>query len=225
MRRLTALVMLTAVVLVEAPSASAGGRRHPGTVFVPGKSHGFVGKNTTGSLSAVPRDPWKSWGVPVRQRVHLPDRRDLGFVPFVPFGGSSIALSSSVSSPTVIIYDLGSEPFAGPAVAAAAAVPPVPTLVEYAEGWYQLQGDGFSAPYRWVWIPRPPPPPLAAVPAPPAGPPAAGPAPDPAPSGPRIQDTYSWTDEQGVTSWTNRPERIPPRYRDQTVPQGTGAAR
>jgi hypothetical protein len=50
--------------------------------------------------------------------------------------------------------------------------------------------------------------------APPA-PPAAAPAePTPArqPSGPTAT-VYRWTDEQGVTTWTDRLEKVPARYR------------
>jgi hypothetical protein len=221
-RLVAVLVMVMALGLAEATAAAAGGRRHSGTVFGPGKGHsGFSGKNTTGSLSTRPVDPWRSWGVHGRKDTHIPDRRRPGFgggfAPFIPFGGSNVAVASTVSSPTLIIYEGGPEPAVGFPFAATAAVPPVASLVEYAEGWYQLQGDGISTPYRWIWIPRPPPPPLAAAPVPPAGPRPSNPVPEPAAAGPRIGDAYSWTDEQGVTSWTNRPERIPPRYRDRMV--------
>jgi hypothetical protein len=37
------------------------------------------------------------------------------------------------------------------------------------------------------------------------------------PSGPRIGESYSWTDENGVTTWTNRPEKVPQRYRGQAL--------
>lgn len=36
---------------------------------------------------------------------------------------------------------------------------PMPTVVQYPHGRYELRGDGMSTAYRWVWIPNPPPPP------------------------------------------------------------------
>ncbi len=208
--RLTAIV-LVATVLIGAAEASAGGRRHLG-------HSGFPLKNTTGSLSAIPVDPWKSWGVQHRGRVHGRNKGGAAFVPFFPSGGSTVV----VSSPTTILYESGPGPFAGSPFVATAAVPPIAPLVEYAEGWYQLHGDGVTTPYRWIWIPRPPAPPVsAAPPATAAAPPA---NPEPARTGPRIGDAYQWTDEQGITSWTNRPDRIPPRFRDQAVTPGPDAA-
>jgi len=72
---------------------------------------------------------------------------------------------------------------------------PAPTvrMIQYSTGRYELQGDGVSLPYHWVWIAAlppvaPPPPPVAAPPPPPAPPPAppagsAPPVPPPPPPG------------------------------------------
>jgi hypothetical protein len=69
----------------------------------------------------------------------------------------------------------------------------------------------------------PQPAPLPAAPAPAA---PADASRDSAPSGPRIGDAYRWTDAEGVTTWTNRREKIPPRYRDQAqVPDDAPLAR
>ena len=54
---------------------------------------------------------------------------------------------------------------------------PTVTIVRYPTGYYELQGDGFSVPYHWVWVP-------AVVVAPPPPPPAVSPGPPPAPSPP-----------------------------------------
>lgn len=43
---------------------------------------------------------------------------------------------------------------------------PMPTVVQYPHGRYELQGDGVTTPYQWVWIPNPPPPPPVAPPPP-----------------------------------------------------------
>jgi len=94
--------------------------------------------------------------------------------------------------------------------------PPAQSELCYVGGCYRLQGDGVSAPFRWVWMPTVPDPP----PAPPTAPPAAGPAPgarapaDPAPSRP-TQQLYRWVDEQGISNWTNNREAVPERYRAQ----------
>jgi len=36
---------------------------------------------------------------------------------------------------------------------------PMPTVVQYPHGRYELRGDGITVAYHWVWIPNPPPPP------------------------------------------------------------------
>jgi hypothetical protein len=104
--------------------------------------------------------------------------------------------------------------FGPPAAYAAPPAPPVPRVVEYPGGRYELRGDGVTSPYTWVWIPDPP----AAPPPPPA--PAAPPAAAPEPSLslravlPR-STTYRWTDESGVTTWTDSLEKVPARFRAQ----------
>jgi hypothetical protein len=103
---------------------------------------------------------------------------------------------------------------------AAYAPPPayaVPTqrIIEFANGRYELRGDGMYTPYTWVWIPNPPvaPPDL---PSPMAPPPAPTSAPEPARRAPLTPTTvYRWTDEHGVTTWTDSLEKVPPRYRAQ----------
>jgi len=100
------------------------------------------------------------------------------------------------------------------------ALPPTPSVVEYPNGRHELRGDGVTMPYTWVWIPKPPPPPAPPETAPTVPPAAPGDAPaDPPsterrPSGPRAE-IYRWTDEQGVTTWMDRLEKIPERYRAQ----------
>jgi Domain of unknown function (DUF4124) len=100
---------------------------------------------------------------------------------------------------------------------AAPVPPPLPRVVEFPTGRYELRGDGVYSPYTWVWIPYPPvaplpPPPPSAPPAPPAA------APEPTSRRPPAQTAqlYRWTDEQGVTTWTDSLEKVPARYRAQT---------
>jgi hypothetical protein len=122
------------------------------------------------------------------------------FVPFVG-GGTSVVTYAGVPA------------FEAPAPAALS----MPRLVEHPTGWYQLHGDGINTPYIWVWVPKPPPAPIAW----PAPPPAAH-APEPPapqvvlpPRGP-TDPAYRWTDDTGVvTTWTNRLDRVPRRFRDQ----------
>jgi hypothetical protein len=143
--------------------------------------------------------------------------------PFIPWFPSTVFLygapvvyspppvvSSSpiiYSSPTVysappVVY---SQP--APVAAAAPAVAPMPTVVEYSTGRYELRGDGVMTQHVWVWIPNPPPAPPAAAPQAPKEPPEG-----PAPPG-SASKLYRWTDEDGTTVWTNRPDRIPERHR------------
>ena len=95
----------------------------------------------------------------------------------------------------------GPSPGGTAAVAPAPAAPPMPSVVQYPHGRYELRGDGVTTPYTWVWIPNPPPPP----PAPP------GTAPSPS------SQIYRWTDEQGVEHWTDRGDAVPPQYRAPTT--------
>ena len=93
-----------------------------------------------------------------------------------------------------------------------AGPPPMPRVVEFPNGRYELRGDGVHSPYTWVWLPHPPAAPPEAPPAPPAAvPPEPGSA---RPSG-ATTTVYRWTDEQGVTTWTDRLDKVPPRYRGQ----------
>jgi hypothetical protein len=112
----------------------------------------------------------------------------------------------------------------------------------FASGCYRLQGDGVTVAYQWVWVPAPPPPPSVIpypngryelrgpsrwewVPNPSAGPPA---APSTAPSASRPPEPggatlsshglYRWTDENGVTHWTQGVNAIPERYRPRARP-------
>jgi hypothetical protein len=144
------------------------------------------------------------------------------FVPVVPFafgswGAPSLVYSDPsanyappMSDPTPIAY--GPPPaytgrpasaYAPPAAPAYAPprqddVEPLQREVVFPSGRYVLRGDGMSTPYTWVWIPNPPS-------APPGGAPSS--------SRERERPVYSWTDADGVTTWTDRPWTIPAQYR------------
>jgi hypothetical protein len=91
----------------------------------------------------------------------------------------------------------------------------VPRVVEFSTGRYELRGDGVYSPYAWVWIPNPPamPPPPPPPSAPPA-PPAAAPDPGPRRAPPQTATLYRWTDDRGVTTWTDSLEKVPARHRE-----------
>jgi hypothetical protein len=82
----------------------------------------------------------------------------------------------------------------------APSAPPPPRVVEFDSGRYELRGDGANAPYQWVWVPNPPsaPPGTATAPRAPA-------------------TVYRWTDERGVTTLTDDPNKVPPQFRAVTV--------
>lgn len=124
-----------------------------------------------------------------------------------------------VSAPPVVVYGPSpvvygdAQPVASIAAGPAPPAPaPRPTVVEYPTGRYELRGDGVTTPYVWVWIPNPPsgPPPELEIFAPP-------PASSKAPSEERAPATkgaiYRWSDGEGITHWTNKPEKIPASYR------------
>ena len=153
-------------------------------------------------------------GQPSRHHFH---HRGLGsrlvvVSPFFPFGYYSA--TSIYSAPPVyyapppVVYP---PPAAyGPAPAYAAPPPPTsaPPLqqeieplqreVVFPSGRYVLRGDGINTPYTWVWIPNPPT-------SPPGG----------TPSGSRNveRSAYTWTDADGVTTWTDRLSKVPPEHR------------
>jgi hypothetical protein len=110
----------------------------------------------------------------------------------------------------------------------------VPRESCFASGCYYLRGDGVTVPYQWIWVPAPPPPP-AVIPYPSGryelrGPsrwewvpnnasapssvlPASSRTIDTAPANLSVRGLYHWTDESGVTHWTQGLEGVPERYR------------
>ncbi len=95
-----------------------------------------------------------------------------------------------------------------PPVSTGPAAPASPQgVVEYEGGRYELRGDGMTMPYKWVWIPNPPPGPpgSSAMRAPASG--------ELAPA--RRGTVYRWIDDQGVLHMTDRWLTVPQRYREQ----------
>jgi hypothetical protein len=122
------------------------------------------------------------------------------------------------SPPSVVYYTYYTPPpvyYAPPVVYQAPpvyyAAPAMPRVVEYPTGRYELRGDGVTTPYEWVWIPNPPP-----APPPPVEPPAVAPsAAVPVTAARESREAFRWTDDNGVTTWTDRLDRVPERYRAQ----------
>jgi hypothetical protein len=141
----------------------------------------------------------------LRHRHHTPRHRHHSPRPFVTF----------YSVPSVVYYTYYSPPvyYAPPVVYQAPPVyvpaPAMSRVVEYPTGRYELRGDGVVTPYEWAWIPNPP----AAPPAPvePATVTPERTAAVVTPSGPR--EAFRWTDDHGVTTWTDRLDNVPERYR------------
>src|SRR5262245_19978811 len=108
-------------------------------------------------------------------------------------------------------------PPSGPPMGGSISIAPTPQaapdVIEYPNGRHELRGDGVTTPYRWVWVPYPPPPPPPQT-APPTAPPSAtesSPAREPS----RPVAVYRWTDEDGGVHWTDRLENVPARHRQQ----------
>jgi hypothetical protein len=138
------------------------------------------------------------------------------YAPLAPYALSSETPPPSVNidpvvyvSPTVYVSVPVSAAVPAPVVASP-ALPPAPSVVEYATGRYELRGDGTSTPYTWVWIPNPPAPPPEASPA--------------TSSSPSSRQVYRWTDDQGTEFWTNHLEKIPEPYRSRVAGQAKLAA-
>ena len=197
------LAFLMVLSLAAAPSAaSADGRR--------GQVDGRRG-NVRGEFNGSRRFDGQNHHRFDGQRHHHGFRNRSVFPLFV--GPSVVAVSPFLDAPYASVpYPAPAPVYAAPQTYAAPAPPPVPRVVEFSTGRYELSGDGVYTPYAWIWIPNPPvAPPAPPPPAAPPGPPAA--APDPGPR--RAPATlYRWTDEGGVTTWTDSLEKVPTRYRE-----------
>jgi hypothetical protein len=109
----------------------------------------------------------------------------------------SYARGAVYASPSLVIYD----PSVNASAPAPSSPPPMPGVVEYSTGRYELRGDGVATPHVWVWIPNPP-----------TGPPVQVSDRDDHP-GPRLAQLYRWIDPGGVAHWTDRLDAVPRQYR------------
>ena len=145
-------------------------------------SHGFFHNGRFGFWGAR---PWYGYGY--------------GYAGYGGLAYADIPLGGGGYSPTNVQYapSMSSAPYA------------MQTMVEFPGGRWILQGDGYSVPYRWAWIPSPPTDAPSAPPATPSAPPAPGPARAPIPD----LNYYRWTDANGVTHLTDSLDEVPRRYR------------
>src|SRR5437667_8077660 len=134
--------------------------------------------------------------------------------PPVFFGGGPFLSVPPVLGEPFPVYDAPMYP--APTYMVAPTPPPMRRVIDYPEGRYELQGDGVTSPYVWVWVPNPP----SAPPSPPP-PPVAPPAPQEPPltqTGPRTPNViYQWVDDQGVVHWTDDRQRVPERFRSKAT--------
>lgn len=164
----------------------------------------------------VPRPPVRPFVHPFGFHPFFPRRH------FVPFGVAAPPII--VSAPPTVLYTPSSVVYVQPLPVMTLTPPPpppTPSVIEYPNGRYELRGDGITTPHTWAWIPKPPPPPpaspethLTVPPAAPSNAPADPPSTDQRTSGPRVE-LYRWTDGGGVTTWTDRLDKVPERYRAQ----------
>jgi hypothetical protein len=197
-----ALTLLTGVVLgpTAAFAQRAGGRSGGGAVIV---------GHATGSRPSAHRHGAHG-SFASRSFFHRPFAPGIAIVGYgTSYGGLSYygAPSYYYPSPVYAPPVMYGAPLGG--TVSLAPSPPMPSVIEYPTGRYELRGDGVTAPYRWVWIPNPPS-------APPTAPPPADAPRSPAPpaSGPaRPTTVYRWTDAEGVLHLTDRRDSIPARYR------------
>ncbi len=222
-----ALGVLLMVVLAPGQSwaggrgfGSGGGKSHGGG-FKSGHAHvgGFKSGHTFAAKSfhhpapsvfPTTVDPWKFWGAK-KFRHHSFHKHGFATSGVVFGGGTAVVYAYAppvVYAQEPVVYSQAPAVYAAPT--------PTPTVVEYATGRYELRGDGVTSAYQWVWIPRPPP----APPAPPEAAPEPAPQSRPAAREERsIGKIYRWTDDEGVTTFTDRLENVPARYRPRAEPK------
>jgi Domain of unknown function (DUF4124) len=236
--------LVSAPLMAQAGGRGGGHAGGRGAVFVRGPVGGAVvvqppvrfapafPKVVVARPSVFPRpvDPWAFWPPVQRHFGHKQfghkqfGHKQFGHNHFVhrPFNGAFVGSSA-------IPFGYGAAPgyyayaatpdmtYAAPAAPAPSAS--MPTVVEYENGFYELRGDGITVAYRWVWIPKvpapPDPPPAVAPPAPPAQAPSSPPAVAAEERPRKPSAVYRWTDDQGVTTYTDRLERVPARFRNQ----------
>jgi Domain of unknown function (DUF4124) len=208
---------VTLAALTLATAARAGGRMLSAMPVNVKAQSDFRPKSAFGSPGGFPfRSVQDHRAVPrvFPRHQFFPRFVNTGFAYLPPaFYGPPADTTPQVVSVDPVIYASPvvyvSTPVVAPqpvSVAAPAAPPPMPTVVEYQTGRYELRGDGAGTPYAWVWIPNPP-----------SAPPVASPAREeslpPRTSTASQSQVYRWTDDQGTEFFTNRVDKVPKPYR------------
>ena len=179
-RALTLAFLGIVSVLALASTAVAGGRSQGG----PAISRSIVGVYPVARPAIAPSFPNSSLS---RPRLHRHARFATVGVPIAYVAPPAFYEAPAHSEPPIV---------AAPAVSTSPpATPPPPPdgdVIQHSDGRYELRGDGGTRPYRWVWIPNPPPPKPA-----------------------RDTRLYGWIDEHGALHVTDRWDAIPQQYRAQ----------
>jgi hypothetical protein len=209
---LTLTVLAMAVVPVQAANTQGAGRNpvegvaggHPSNQHL-GNPNMNMGNHRSGNQQSFNHQPF--------------NRRPFNRRPFFPYGGTAFYAPPVSYGPGAYydpapVYD-SPDVYSQPAATSISMAPPpapMPSVIPYPTGRYELWGDGYTSPYQWVWIPNPPPAPPAAPQAPPA-PSMPQPA-DPAAS-PQRSQLYRWVDDEAVVHFTQGLDSVPARYRGQ----------
>jgi hypothetical protein len=224
MLRALAVVTVSAILLasIAIAPADAGGAVGGSRGFSPrgglqgfNPGGGFQGFNPGGFPGFNPGDAGRSFMPP---RFSKRGRATGGYL--IGAYGGPFYYGSTLGDP--LLYDTSAytpaQVYAAPPVyvpvvvpvasSALPAAPAPPSVIEFAEGRYELRGDGMSAPYNWVWIPNPPVAPPASSP-PPAGPSSGDRSPV------RRSQLYRWVDDQDVMHLTDNADSVPEQFRKQ----------
>jgi hypothetical protein len=201
------IIALALVALVAGPAFAGGRHGHGGR----GHGHGHGGHRLHSSLPTrvVPHHHHRFHGHTFHG--HTFHRHGGGFGVFVAPPILGYGFSTYGYAPPPAYYPPASIPPVTYAPSPTYAPRPEQKVVEFPNGRYVLHGDGITTPYRWVWIPNPPPAPPADEPAAPPAVPA--PAPTSMPAPPRSLEFYRWTDDDGVTHFSDGLDRVPEPYR------------
>jgi len=221
-RKLDTRSMKTAAVVVVASLALAMGELiAPGSALAGHQAQGF--HNTGPVVGGATLGTSRSVAVPFPDQPFMSRSFVRPFVrSFFPFTVVTAAPAVGYAAPPV--YYAPPAYYEPPASYSAPInygppMRPMPSVVQFPTGRYELRGDGVSMPHTWVWIPNPPTeaPPVAT--SPPSAP--IGESTSARPSTPRRSQLYRWTDAEGTMHWTDRLDAVPDQYRSpakQTTP-------
>jgi hypothetical protein len=176
-RRLLTLASLGLLASLAYPPTAAADRPHRGGSMLGAP---IVGVHPSAAPAIAPSF-----------RPSFPRSRVPGFRRFAKHGVPIVYVTAPALYEPLVYAE---PPPAPPAETSAPVAPPPPPerdVIQYSDGRYELRGDGVATPYRWVWIPNPPPPPRSG----------------------RDGRLYGWIDERGELHVTDRWDAVPERHR------------